>query len=75
MGKRTRQDLAQQMRQAILESGQTFTEIGRGSGVSPTVVSRFARKQRDITMDTASRIAAYLALELKPMGKLKRKGQ
>ena len=52
------------LRAAIAESGLSFHRIGEESGVHVSVVHRFARGERDFTLDTADRLAEYFRLEV-----------
>lgn len=48
----------------MVSSGQTEYAIAKGSGVSQSIVNRFARGQRGISLETAAKICAYLKLDL-----------
>lgn len=56
--------IVEQLRQAMVSSGQTEYAIAKGSGVSQSIVNRFARGQRGISLETAAKICAYLKLDL-----------
>ena len=58
--------IVEQLRQAIAESGQTEYAIAKGSGVSQSVVNRFAHGERGISFETAAKLCAYLELDLHP---------
>jgi ribosome-binding protein aMBF1 (putative translation factor) len=57
-------DLAQQLRDAIEAIGMTPYALAKASGVDDAVVYRFLAGQRDLTLDTASRIAAVVGVRL-----------
>lgn len=56
--------LAEDLREAIRESGLTHYSIGKMAGVAPAVIDRFVSGERDIRMETASKIAEALRLRL-----------
>lgn len=53
-----------QLRQAMAKSNQTLYAIAKGSGVSQSILSRFARGERDVSLETAARLCNYLELDL-----------
>ena len=68
--KRTKQpDLTEQLRQAIADSGLTGYRISADAGVDRGLMTRFINGDRGITLTVASRITAYLGLELRPIRK------
>lgn len=56
--------IVDQLREAMVISGQTEYGIAKGSGVSQSVINRFARGQRGISLETAAKICSYLKLDL-----------
>lgn len=56
--------LQDQLRQAIEDSGLTLYRIAKGSGIAYQVLHRFASGQRDLTLETASRLADYFSMRL-----------
>ena len=56
--------IVNQLRQALIKSGQTEYAIAKGSGVSQSIVNRFVRDQRGISLETASSLCSYLKLDL-----------
>jgi DNA-binding phage protein len=56
--------LSDQLKEAIALSGRTYGDIGKASGVSPGLISRFCTGKRSPTLDTAGKIAAALGLRL-----------
>lgn len=58
-------DLSEALKAAIEKSRLSNYAISQLSGVNQSVLTRFTGGQRDITLDTASKIAAALGLCLK----------
>lgn len=58
-------DLSAALKRAIENSGLTNYALSGLSGVSQSVLNRFTSGQRDITLETAGKIAAALGAELK----------
>lgn len=56
--------VAEQLRAAIRESGLSANQLSQLTGVDQTLISRFLRG-KDMGIHRASKIAAYLGLELK----------
>ena len=56
--------LQDQLRQAIEDSGLTLYRIAKDSGVVYQVLHRFASGERDLTLETASRLAHYFQMRL-----------
>ena len=65
--------LAGQLRKAIKDSGLTPYRIATDAGVDRAAMTRFVNGSRGLTLNTASRIAEYLGLELRPARKRKKK--
>ena len=57
-------ELADKLREAIRNSGQSSNEIAKAAGVPQTTISRFLRG-KDMGIERASKVASYLGLELK----------
>jgi transcriptional regulator with XRE-family HTH domain len=55
-----------QLRHAINNSGQSLYRIAKQTSVDQSVMNRFARGERSVSLDTAARIASYLELDLVP---------
>lgn len=73
MSKRPKQvDLAEQLRTAFEASGMTRFVLSKRSGVPYSGIHRFIAGDRDITLDTASRIAEVLGMELRPVRTMRR---
>ena len=58
-------DLITSLQQAIARSGQSLYAVAKGSGADYSVLLRFMADERDIRLETASRVADYLGLELR----------
>lgn len=56
--------IVEQLRQAMLKSGQSEYGIAKGAEVSQSIVNRFARGERGMSLETAAKICSYLELEL-----------
>jgi len=54
--------LQDQLRQAVEDSGLTLYRIAKDSGVAYQVLHRFARGERDLTLETASKLADYFGM-------------
>ena len=68
MGQRRRSrpdDFAGTLRQAIADSGLTYSAIARGIGVSIACISRFARGEVNLQLEPAGRLAALLGYGLR----------
>jgi ribosome-binding protein aMBF1 (putative translation factor) len=57
-------DLEAVIRDAILNSGRSVNDIAKHAEVSQSVLSRFVRGERTITLPLASRVCAILQLRL-----------
>jgi hypothetical protein len=69
MAKKATNGIDQQLRDAIESSELSLFAISQGSGVAYPQVYHFAHGARDIRLGTAARLAAYLGLELAPIGR------
>ena len=59
-------DLGDRLRAAILGAGVSVYQVAQRSGVCHPTLSRFLSGERDIRLGTASKLAAFLGLELTP---------
>ena len=57
-------DLVAVLRQAIADSDRTVNDIAHEAEVSQSVLSRFSRGERTITLPVASRVCKVLGLVL-----------
>jgi transcriptional regulator with XRE-family HTH domain len=65
-------DIAEQLRAAILSSGQSANAIAKATGVPQTTLSRFLRGE-DMSIERGAKVAAYLNLTLTSSTPLRRK--
>ena len=56
--------LQDQLRQAVQDSGRSLYAIAKGAGIAYPVLYRFASGERDLTLETASRLADYFGMRL-----------
>ncbi len=56
--------LQDQLREAIADSGLTLYRIAKDAGIAYPVLHRFASGERDLTLETASRLADYFGMRL-----------
>jgi hypothetical protein len=62
--------IADQLRGAIVDSGETLYRVAVGSGVVYPIVFRFVSGDRPgLRLETIERLADYLGLELRPKAK------
>lgn len=65
--------LSEWLRVAIANSGLSVYAIAKGAGVEQAVIHRFMSSDRDIRRDirmaTADKLATFLGLELRKVGK------
>jgi GntR family transcriptional repressor for pyruvate dehydrogenase complex len=64
----TRPTLGETLRKAVQDSGDSIAAVARGAGIAQPVLHRFAGGERDLTLDTADRLARFLGLELRAAG-------
>ena len=56
--------LTDDLRTAIRETGLTHYRIGKDAGIAPDIIGRFVRGERDLRLETASKICDVLGLKL-----------
>ena len=56
--------LADQLRDAIAQSGQTIYAVAKGSGIADQVLRRFVNGERDLTLTTADKLMRFFGLKL-----------
>lgn len=61
--------LEEQLRQAIIASGMSQRKLGLACGVHQTQLSRFLRAERNLSLEAAGKVCAYLGLVLTPTTK------
>ena len=52
------------LRKAVRDSGLTTYAIGKGAGIPLPVLYRFVSGERDLTLETASKLADYFQMRL-----------
>ena len=57
-------ELVDALKRAIVDSGLTHYRIAKDAGVTPDVIDRFVRGERDLRLETAGKIASVLGLSL-----------
>jgi transcriptional regulator with XRE-family HTH domain len=67
----SRHTVSGRLRDVIESRGLTPTELGRLSGVDPTVISRFLAGEREIRNGTFDKLATALGLRLVEVARLK----
>jgi plasmid maintenance system antidote protein VapI len=58
-------DIVDQLRAAIKKSGETEYAIAKAAGVHTSVMSRFMRGDRGISLETAARLCDHLGMTLR----------
>ena len=62
--KAAKPSLGDQLRQAIEDSGLSIYAVAKGSGLSQSVTLRFAAKERDLLLSSATKLAHFFGMEL-----------
>lgn len=57
------------LKQAIAESGETYTALERATGVKRASVMRFMRGEQSLRLDLADKLAEYFGIEVKRKGR------
>lgn len=58
-------DFGRILRAALVKSDQTLYRVSMETGIGQDVLSRFAREERGLSLETASRLAMHLGYQLK----------
>lgn len=69
--------LTEQLRQAVLNCGQTQYALCKATGIDKTALSRFINGERGVSMKVLNTLGEYLGLRIvagKPKGKGRMKG-
>ena len=66
-------DIEAQLRKAVRAAGP-YLRTAKLSGVDVGIVSRFVRRERNINLRNAAKLAAAVGLELRPVRPARRKG-
>jgi transcriptional regulator with XRE-family HTH domain len=75
--KRKRAKLTEQLRQAVLNCGETQYAVCKATGIDKTALSRFINGERGVSMKVLDTLGEYLGLQIvndKPKGKAKKGG-
>lgn len=57
--------LADKLRKAVRDSGESLNEIARATEVDSGRLSRFMRGERDLTFEAAERVALHVGLDFR----------
>lgn len=57
------------LRRAIADSGMTYSELERATGVKRSSIMRFVRGDRSLRLDMADRLAAHFGLRVTKGGR------
>jgi hypothetical protein len=60
-------DLAERLQKVITDSPLSIYRIAQESGVDQSTLNRFVAGERTISLETASRLARWAGLELRPI--------
>ena len=61
-------DLAETIRRAIERDRRTLYRLAKDSGVNSAILGRFVKGERDLRLETASKLCAILGLKLRKGG-------
>jgi DNA-binding phage protein len=64
-----RATVSDQLREAIRRDGRTLYRLALDSGVNHTILERFMRAERCMTLDTAGKVCKVLGLRLQQVKK------
>jgi transcriptional regulator with XRE-family HTH domain len=68
-------DLGEQLREAIRRSGLNRKQVADRAGVAYCAIHGFMSGERGLTLDSASKVAELLGLELRPTKRRARQGK
>jgi plasmid maintenance system antidote protein VapI len=57
--------MADVLRQEVRESGESVNAVAKAAGVAQPVLYRFITGERDLTLETAQKLADHFGLELR----------
>ena len=69
MSKSKPTSIAEQLRQAVQDSGQTPYALAKLAGIDRSALLRFLHDERGLTLDSAAALCDVLGLELRPVKK------
>lgn len=64
MSKRRAKSISDVLRQAIADSGMTYSELERATGVARASIMRFMRGDRSLRLDIAEKLASHFMLKI-----------
>lgn len=68
---KTDSDICAALQRFILEDGRSLYELSKLTGISKTILGRFMRGERSVTLPTAAKLCEVLGLELRRVRKEK----
>jgi plasmid maintenance system antidote protein VapI len=63
------QTVTEALKKAIADSGLTYSDIERETGVKRASVLRFMRGERTLRLDMADRLVAFFGIEIRRKGR------
>jgi len=57
--------IIEELREALLDCEDSYREVGRQIGVDHALLTRFAKGEKSLSVETAEKLAEYLGLRLK----------
>ena len=57
------------LRQAIADSGLTYSEIEQATGLQRASIRRFVRGERSLRLDMADKLVAFFGIEIRRKGR------
>ena len=59
--------MSEALKNAVTATGESVTTVARGAGIPQPVLYRFMTGERDLRLQSAEKLAAFLGLELRPV--------
>jgi hypothetical protein len=66
--RRRNNSISDALRKAIKDSGLTYTELEKATGVKRASIMRFIRGERTLRLDMADRLALYFGIKVEYLG-------
>jgi plasmid maintenance system antidote protein VapI len=57
--------IVEELREALLNCEDSYRKIGRAIEVDHALLTRFAKDEKSLSLETAERLAEYLGVQLK----------
>lgn len=57
--------IIEELRDALLDCEDSYREVGRQIGVDHALLTRFVKGEKNLSVETAEKLAEYLGLRLK----------